>query len=270
MRVPSWPTWFLVSLAAACAVPVPNGAAVSHGTSADGWLQHGVALPDEGPGYVRARPGEGTRYGTPRLLAALTRAAGKVAEEVPGTEPLRVGDLSYQYGGRHPRHHSHRSGRDADLIFYATDLEGRPSRGRGWVAYDRFGTGVEPGERGGEVFLFDVARNWEMVRTLVLDEAAQVQWIFASRGLKSRLLAYAAEHETDREAIFRATWVLQQPSGGNPHADHFHVRVACGPEQRALGCRDRGPIWPWLADSMLKAGLSPSLDDTALMRAMLE
>ena len=259
-------------LALACAPAVPPGVTVSRGDSADGWLEHGVELPDRGEGFVRARPGESTRFGTPRLVEALRRAFASVKRTFPATPPMRVGDLSYPRGGRHPRHGSHRSGRDADLIFYATDLEGRPVQGRGWVAYDRFGVGVEPEEHGGRTLLFDDARNWHFVRTLLLDEDAQVQWIFVSRGVKSRLLRFAAAHEPDEELLVRAAWVLHQPTGASPHADHFHVRVACGPEQRALGCRDRGPMWSWWRDEAIKRVAPhevPALDDGQLLQALL-
>jgi len=255
-----------------CAPAVPPDAPASRGKANGGWLENGVPVPEEGPGWVRARPGEGTRWGTPRLVEAVTGAATSVHETRPGGAPLRVADLSYRNGGRHPRHNSHRSGRDADLIFYATDLEGRSIRGRGWVAYDRFGVGREPEDFGGQTVLFDTERNWELVRSLVLDDTAKVQWLFVSRGLKARLLRYAIEHEPNREAIFRASWVLHQPRRGNPHADHFHVRVACGAHQRALGCRDYGPLWPWLRDDVEKpASAAPvdAIDDRALVDALL-
>jgi hypothetical protein len=107
--------------------------------------------------------------------------------------PLRIGDLSSPHGGRHDRHGSHRAGRDADVIFYATDAAGTPTRGRGWLAYDRFGAAREPLEDGrpGRVFFFDDARNWAFVRALLLDPAARVQWLFVSSGVKARLLRYA-------------------------------------------------------------------------------
>lgn len=262
---------WLVSLALiwGCSPAVPPGTTVSHGDSADGWLQNGVRLPDEGVGYVRARPGESTRYGTQRLVEALVRAAASVEETFPGTPPLRVGDLSAPLGGRHHRHRSHRSGRDMDLIFYARDIMGRPVRGRGWVAYDRFGVGVEPEEHGGKTILFDTERNWHLIRTMLLDEEAQVQWIFASRGVKALLLRYAARHEPNPEALFRAAWAVHQPTRGNPHADHFHVRVACGPLQQAIGCRDRGPLWSWWRDTADKRDRYAPLDDSGLLASLL-
>lgn len=258
-------------LLSACAVPVSSGTAVSTSASNAGWLRNGVSLPEDGPGFVRARPGESTRFGIPRLVESIEDSARYVLEHVPGGYPLRVGDLSSPSGGRHLRHGSHRSGRDVDLIYYATDVYGAPARGRGWVAYDRFGTGVESRERGGEVFLLDEERNWALVRHLVMNEEAHVQWIFTSRGVKARLLRYALAHEPDPEAILRATWVLHQPSRGNPHADHFHVRIACGAEQVALGCRDRGPIWPWFGDRTQKLDApGDALDDAFLVQALME
>lgn len=258
-----------LGLLACATTTAPPGETVSHGDTAGGWLENGVSLADQGVGYVRARPGESTRYGLPRLVSALERAAASVDAAFPGGEPLRVGDLSAPFGGRHHRHRSHRSGRDMDLILYATDLDGQSVRGRGWVAYDRHGVGVESETRGGGIQLFDDARNWHLVRTLLLDEEAQVQWIFVSRGLKARLLRYAAAHEPNPEALFRAAWALHQPRRGNPHADHFHVRIACGATQRALDCRDRGPMWSWWRDAHLKRDRYAPLDDMGLLQQLL-
>ncbi len=223
---------------------------ISRGQVSNGHLHRGVALPDRGEGYVRARPGEPTKFGLPRLIRVIEHLAADTAATFPDTQPIRVGDLSSPRGGKHWRHRSHRSGRDVDLIFYATDADGRSIRGRGWVAYDRFGVGNDSHESGlDRLVFFDDARNWHVVRTVLLDEEALVRWIFVSRGVKARLLRYAMAHEPNRELIFRASWVLLQPERASPHDDHFHIRLACGPRQRALGCRDRGPNWPWWRDS---------------------
>jgi penicillin-insensitive murein endopeptidase len=244
--------------------------------TSDGVLVSGVRLADQGEGFVRARPGEETRFGTPTMLGALTRAAASVAETYPGSAPLRVGDVAYPGGGRHPRHGSHRTGRDVDVIFYVTDATGRSVRGRGWLGFDRFGAARETTAPEGlapsnELFFYDDARNWHFVRTLLLDDEARVQWIFCSRGIKSRLLAYAIANEPDPRAIVRASWVLHQPSRGHPHHDHFHVRVGCTPEEMAHGCWSQGPIWPWQRgeDEKPALGEPAPLDDDALVEALL-
>lgn len=255
-------------------VPPPDGP-YSFGTTNDGGIRHGVALPDRGEGFVRARPGEETRYGTPTLIAALERTAAEVARRFPGSAPLRIGDLASPGGGRHPRHGSHRSGRDADVLFYMTDPSGRSREGRGWLAYNRFGYAVEherpDGGPAGALFLFDTERNWHFVRTLLLDEEAGVQWLFVSRGVKARLLRYGIDHETDPRVLARAAFVLHQPANAAPHDDHFHVRVLCTPRELAHDCRQRGPIWPWLRAEREKPEVvrGDTLDDDALVRELL-
>jgi penicillin-insensitive murein DD-endopeptidase len=246
---------------------------VSHGMTNHGVLLNGVAMPDRGPGYVRARAGESTRFGTPELVGTLERAAASVAHRFPGGAPLRVGDLSGPGGGRHHRHGSHRTGRDADLLFYATDTHGRAVGSTGFVRFDRFGFArIPPGApRGGQTVVFDDARNWALVRALLMDEQAPVQWIFCSNGIKARLLRHAALHEPSAEAVFRATWALHEPTGALPHDDHFHVRVACTAAQRASGCLERGPIWPWIRKAVEKPATRPHdpLTDARLIRALL-
>lgn len=249
-------------------VPVPEGP-TSIGTTSSGVLARGVALPERGPGFVRARPGEATRFGTPELVSALERALSRVDEAFPGTTPTRVGDLSSPRGGRHTRHRSHRTGRDVDVIFYLTDVDGRSVSPRGWLAFSRFGHAFE---ESGHLFFFDDARNWHFVRELLLDPAAQVQWIFVSRGVKTRLLEYAIAHETSADALVRAAYVLQQPTRAAPHDDHFHVRVYCSAEDRAAGCVDVGPRWPWLRPDVERiAGHGGAgLDDASLLASLLD
>lgn len=228
-------------------------------------------MPDRGDSYIRGRRGESTRYGLPALVSAIEAAALEVDERYPGSFPLRVGDLSSPSGGRHPRHGSHRTGRDVDLIFYATDTDGRPVPGRGWIAYDRHGVGVEPEDFGGRVRLFDDARNWALVRAFMTNPNIRVQWFFVSSGLKARLLRYAAAHETDAELVSRATWLLHQPRGASPHADHFHVRIMCGAEQAAAGCEDRAPHWRFFSDRIRKEDFpGKPITDDLLLRALFQ
>lgn len=256
----------------------PSPSTTSRGRPNQGWLKRGVAMAERGPGFVRARPGEDTRWGTLSLVGAIARAARVVHETLPG-EPLRVGDLSARWGGRHARHGSHRSGRDADLIPYVTDGWGRSAPGRGFLAFDRFGVALATQDSDLEseaapigLRLLDLPRNWRLVRALILDPEAQIQWIFCSKGIKAALLRYAADHETDAELLVRASYVLHQPSEGRSHDDHFHVRVMCTAEEIAHGCDDYGPIWPWLPWSWRAqpfAGVM-SNDDASLIHALMD
>ena len=226
-------------------------------------------MPESGPGFVRARPMEGTRFGTPRLVSALQRALALVAREHAGTGPCRVGDLSRAGGGRHERHRSHRAGRDADVGFFVADALGRPVPSPRAFAFSQHGHAFDDE---GRAFLFDDARNWAFVRALLLDPEAEVQWIFVSRGLKARLLAFALAHESSPDALVRAAYALQQPERAAPHDDHFHVRVFCTPEERAGGCLDTGPRWPWLRPEVedVAGREGPGLDDASLLAALLD
>lgn len=261
-------------LAAGC---VGSGERGSFALPNAGYLRGGEPLAQRGPGYVLARPTDPTRFGNATLLGALGRAFTSVHTRFPGTPPMRVGDLSYRSGGKHSRHGSHRSGRDADVIFHATDAAGVPVPGSGFLAFDRYGVARAPSSPDAPASLdqpivFDVARNWHFVRTLLMDDASLTQWIFCSRGVKALLLQYAILHEPDPEALMRAATVLHQPSEGRPHDDHFHIRVLCSAEERALGCEEYGPVWPWLRDSVewVGTGDPEELDDRALVRLLLE
>jgi len=235
------------------------------GTSS-GWLHRGAILPDRATALERARPGEATHSGVPRLVAALAHAAAEVDGAFPGARPLRIGDLSSPLGGRHSRHRSHRSGRDVDILYYVTGAAGVPVEPRGRVAFSRFG--VAPDPETGEVVAFDDARNWHLVRTLLADPSIEVQWVFCSRGVKTRLLRHALALEPDRDLVARAAYVLAQPANAAPHDDHFHVRVLCTLEERALGCRDVAPIWPWLRARLDPSEADERYDDARLLEIL--
>ena len=138
------------------------------------------------------------------------------------------------------------------------------TQGDGWLQFDRFGLAM----LAGRVFLFDEARNWHLVRTLVMDDRARVKWLFCSNDLKVRLLRYAARYERAPEALLRATWILHQPTRGDAHADHFHLRVGCGTVERGLGCLEGEPHWPWMSDTARKTEMDANVaaDDSRLIR----
>lgn len=236
------------------------------GGTSSGWLHRGATLPDRAPSLERARPGEATRAGVPHLVRALERAAGEVERSFPGARPLRVGDLSSPFGGRHSRHRSHRSGRDVDILYYLTGPTGVPVEPRGRVAFSRFGLAPDP--ETGQVVAFDDARNWHFVRALLSDPEIAVQWVFCSRGVKTRLLRHGLAVERDRALLARAAYVLAQPANAAPHDDHFHVRVLCSVQERALGCRDVAPIWPWLRPTLDPSEASEGYDDARLLELL--
>jgi penicillin-insensitive murein endopeptidase len=258
--------WVLLLTGCFGLLPAPTEP-TSLGTTSDGWLAEGVPLADEGRGFERVRRGEGTRFGVPRLVAALGRAAAALEESFGAGSTLLVGDIGARFGGHHLRHRSHRAGRDVDILFLLADAAGWPIPSRShW--FNRFGFAEDPDT--GRLVYFDEPRNWHLVRTLLADPEIEVQWIFCSRGVKARLLAWAMLNEPDADLLLRASYVLQQPENALPHDDHFHLRIFCSAEERAAGCIDVGPRWPWLRPALeeIEGRDGRGLDDRSLLERL--
>ena len=92
---------------------------------------------------------------------------------------------------------------------------------------------------------YDVRRNWALVRALLEEPGIEIQYLFIHARLRERLLAWAAEEGEDPALLERAEAILHQPGDSAPHDDHLHVRIFCAESDRALGCRDVGPVRWW-------------------------
>jgi penicillin-insensitive murein endopeptidase len=238
----------LAALAAAVTLPgcaqlgtVTDGTSLARGYSNDGHLVDGVRLPRQGDGYlippIWAK--RGNNWGTDELVALVVRAARRVQREAPGPL-LYVGDFSPQFGSTAAGawHRSHQTGRDADLIFFAVDEDGKPQP----VPNGMYRFGDDGWTRRPPRLRFDVVHEWLLVRALLEDPGVDVQHLFISAPLRQMLLDHADELGEPRELVERARLVLQQPVDALPHDDHLHVRIFCPVSDRALGCRDRGPL----------------------------
>lgn len=202
-----------------------------------GNLRNPAQLPLEGLGYRSIRPGRNAYYGTDDLIAGLVHACAELKQNDPEMPPLAVGDLSGPKGGRIAAHRSHRNGRDADLVFFWTDEDGRPMAADEFVRFDRRGRARHNGRR----LLFDVQRNWNLVRALIKSPrfGDRVKWIFVYSPLRKLLLDYAERYEGDLFVLEQAWRVLQQPGNrAGKHDNHFHLRIDCSPEELADGCRN--------------------------------
>jgi penicillin-insensitive murein endopeptidase len=184
-------------------------------------------------------------WAVPRFAAAIERAAARVARERPGAK-LTVGDLSTPTGGGPlAPHFSHRSGMDADLLFYLTTVEGVPVDSPGFVHVGADGLAFD--EAHARWLRLDVGREWVLVRTLLEDPDARVQWIFVSDVVHALLIEWALARGDSPETIARADEVMHQPHPGGVHDDHVHVRVTCSPEEMVAGCEPVGPQRRWLS-----------------------
>lgn len=200
-------------------------------------LQNAAQLPLEGVGYWMLRPERNTHYGTDDMIRGLIETAAALREADPELQPLAVGDISGPKGGRLALHLSHRSGRDADLLFFWTDAAGRPVLTEDFVHFDASGRAryVRKEVR------FDVARNWALVRGLLANEriGRPGARIFIWRPLREKLLAHARRAEKNPAILATARRsLLQSRESEGLHNDHFHVRIACSVPELALGCRD--------------------------------
>jgi penicillin-insensitive murein endopeptidase len=215
------------------AIGTPN-----HGVLADGME---IARDREGLRWLR---GDDRHWGQPRFTEAIERAAVRVARQRPGAR-LTVGDLSVATGGGPlPPHLSHRSGVDADLLFYVTTLDGSPVDSPGFIHVGA--DGLAEDEAHGRWLRLDIEREWLLVKALVLDPSARVQWIFVSDVVNAMLIEWALARGESPEIVRRAQSVMLQPHPGGIHDDHLHVRTTCAPEERVSGCEPIGTRRPWL------------------------
>ncbi len=167
-------------------------------------------------------------YGHPALVLMLARTAKQIAQQTPGSV-LLVGDLSRENGGPLAGHRSHQSGRDADVGFFVTDLEGNPKNPRQLRRFGRNGRAKD-----GSALRFDDYRNWLLVQLWLKDSRANLEYVFVAHHLRRRLLDFARARPAFRPYVKQAARFLRQPRNALPHDDHFHIRIACPERQRGL------------------------------------
>jgi penicillin-insensitive murein endopeptidase len=223
--------------------PLAPGLVGSIGMPHRGVLTEGAELARDAEG-VRWLRGNDRHWAAPRFVSALERAAAEVAHERPGP-PLVFGDLSVRYGGQLPEHMSHRTGHDVDLLLFVSTLSGAPVESPGFVRFDADGLAWDEAHQ--RFLRFDVARTWLLVKSLVLDDEARIEWIFLSRPLQALLTEWALARGEDVETVLRAVRVMLQPGPpAETHDDHLHVRTGCDVAEMARGCEPTGPERPWI------------------------
>jgi penicillin-insensitive murein endopeptidase len=201
-----------------------------------------VELPRKSDVYRLFRD-NGHHWGNPRLVAAIAAAAKSVARSRPETPKLLVGDLSARYGGSSDGHRSHRTGRDADLLFYVVTPDGAPTPAVGFL---HFGPDGIAKTAHGRYLRIDVDREWLLIKALVTSPEANVQWLFFARWLEALVIEYARALGEDPELVWYAESMLLQPGDSAAHDDHLHLRIACTPDEAVAGCLGGGPYWPWI------------------------
>ncbi len=255
-------SWLAVLGCARAPSPLAPSWQGSIGTPSRGVLANAAEVRADAEGLAWLRSND-RHWALPRFAHAIERAATAVAHERPGAL-LQVGDLSARTGGALAPHFSHRTGVDADLLFYVTTLEGAPVDSPGFVHFGPDGLARDATHD--RWLRLDVGREWLLVKALVEDPEARVQWIFVSDVVQAMLVEWALSRGDSLETIRRAREVMLQPHPGGVHDDHVHVRTACSPGEVAAGCQPIGPQRRWLAPDPSP----PPDDDAALALALLE
>lgn len=192
--------------------------AVSIGAPNRGRLENGAKL--KSTPTLKVRPGAHA-YALPQLVRALKKASEQVARKFRRSV-LFVADLSDKDGGTLYGHHSHQSGRDADVGFYATNAKGKPVPLKNFVPF-----GGDGKAKDGSGLQFDDARNWALVEALLGDPRARVRYLFVAPPIKGRLIAYAKKKNVSAELVLKASAAMLAPKDCESHDDHFHIRIAC-------------------------------------------
>jgi len=162
-----------------------------------------------------------------------------VAEQFPQSQ-LGVADLSNKHGGALASHHSHQNGRDVDLIYYALDANSQPFAPDEHMAfYNAIGKATYATApafvKGIPERYFDLARNWALVKAMLNNPSAKVEYIFVSPRVRYWLLRYAHQMHEDKTLIHKAQLRLHAPRKSKGHNDHMHVRIACSHEDIEKG-----------------------------------
>ena len=190
---------------------VPASPSASIGSPSAGRLLAGRKL-SSGPGFaVRSTD---RAWGTDETVRELSAGFASLQRTFPGTPRVWVHDISLHSGGPIDDHHSHQSGRDADIAYVQRECQN--------------GCGFHPLATSE----LDARRTWTLLRYWL--ERDELEAVFVDYRLQAPLYRAARADGASEEELRR--W-FQYPRGrGNPwgivrhypkHGDHMHVRFAC-------------------------------------------
>jgi len=192
------------------------------------WVPQSVGVPWDGElenasrlrlldGAVIRRPGRA--FGTRTTVDFVRQAVNDTLERVAPTHELAIGDLSAEHGGPISEHHSHQSGRDADIgLFYRQAPRGYP---------DSFAPATEDN--------LDCAATFALIAnfTRTANQDGGVQVIFLDYKVQGILYRWAIDHDISESRLER---MFEYPNGKGSggvvrhypgHDNHMHVRFRC-------------------------------------------
>lgn len=189
----------------------PDKPSRSIGRPQSGRLLNAVPFP-EGEGW-RLRDNRRLYWATAHTIHALTTAFTHFNQHCPGSQDIRVGNLSKRNGGRAKPHRSHTSGRDIDLGYFAPD--------ESIMHYDWVKVSTKH---------FDAERTWCLMHAML--DTGHVEAIYTDRRLLPAIKKAAAAHLSPEELdqIFpqrnKSHALIRHWPG---HSQHMHVRFTCPP-----------------------------------------
>jgi murein endopeptidase len=193
--------------------PVVHGQSI--GEPWAGHLNDPAELPP-GEGYVIRRPWRA--FGTRTTVDFVHHAILDIRERFPDTHVLAIGDLSQRDGGSITEHHSHQSGRDADIgLIYKEQPAGFPKN---------FVTATEDNLDCAATF----ALLSDFAETSKLDGGTQM--IFLDYNVQGILYRWAQDAGVPQDKLDRLFEYPHRGSGGlvrhiPNHDNHMHVRFKC-------------------------------------------
>ena len=153
-------------------------------------------------------------YGTIEMVNMLEKASC-ITKELTGAR-TRIHDLSAKQGGK-IGHRSHQNGRDVDT--------GILKNSGGKI------TSVFKNLNGSKIDLFDAKANWIFLKAIYL--SANIEMIGTDKEFIDKLKSYTEQNEPDKEL---AANIIKKLSYWKGHADHYHIRIYCSPEDKM--CKD--------------------------------
>lgn len=221
-----------------------EGAARSRsiGDVSSGYLvnAHQMTFPHPRIAILQVQSERHLNFTSDEMATLIEAGAGHVQQFYPDAITY-IGNLGNKGGGDIPYSVSHNSGRDADVAFFVTDVEGQPAQMPDLLPLDK--EGKYEGEHG--IFLFDVARNWKLIEGFVLHAGdGQLQYIFVADWLRDMMLEHARTSGADGKVIASAARLMMQPRATLAHNDHFHLRIYCSEVDVRSGCKDKGRFQP--------------------------
>jgi len=193
----------------------------SVGTTSNGCLSGGQAIPFEGEGYQMVRTSRHRYFGNPKLVTFLQQLAKDIHKSSSGI--LLIGDMSQPRGGpMNSMHASHQNGLDADIWLWLSPKQLTNNERENFAAPE-----MVRNDR------TNVTKNWtqtqvELIR--LITEHPDVERVFLNAAIKQSLC---------EQSQGQWKWLRKvRPWWG--HDRHVHVRLHC-PENEPH-CKETAPI----------------------------